>query len=150
MLYTNLRKLFFQSPSRPKDFYYSIRPLVIVSRCYGLLPFSFETNVYGEVHRTKVTIFDSIWFIVAIAMYFSCAFVVSMQIRLAPEYKSMIILLLAEQLLLVFGLVMCVVGIIMDMLNRDRILRNVQRFQSFDTEVEECVFARISHESLNV
>lgn len=135
MVYANLREFFSRSTSRPKDFYYSIRPMVIMSRCYGLHPFSYETNVYGEVHRTKVTVIDSLWFMVALTMYSTCAFVMSLHVRLSPEYKTVFLLMLAEQILLVFGLVMCVMGISMDMLNRNRILRNIQRFQAFDAEV---------------
>lgn len=131
----SIRKLFCRSSSRPKNFYYSIRPMVILSRCFGLHPFSFVTNVYGEVHRTKIKFLDSIWFIVVIVMYSSFALLISTHINLASEYKTVYVLMLGEQLLIVCGLVMCVVSVIMDMVNRNRILRNAQRFQAFDMEV---------------
>lgn len=132
---TNLRKLFSRSPSRPKHFYYSVRPIVVVSRCYGLNPFSYETNVYGEVHRIKITFSDSVWFIVAVGMYLSVAIILSTQTHFPAEFKSVFLLVLGDRMLAVHGLVMCAVSIIMDMMNRDRILQNVQRFQAFDTEV---------------
>lgn len=136
-IYANVRKLCTRWSSRPKNchYYYSIRPIIVLSRCFGLNPFSFKTNVFGEVYRTQITFFDALWFVAAITMYVTLTVLVSMHISLAPELESVYLLVLGDQLLLAFALVMCVVGVVMDMVNRNRILRNIQRFEAFDKEV---------------
>lgn len=68
-------------------------------------------------------------------IYVILVFFVSVRINPSSGHRSIQLLVLGDQLLLVFGLVMCVVAIVMDMVNRGRILRIVQRFEAFDKEV---------------
>lgn len=119
-----------------KAVYHSFRPIFYMSRLFGLAPFSVQTNLFDEVQRVKLTFFDLLWFCTAILMYLSLAvFGVLGPIR-PSDFGSVYILVLGDQLLLVFGLVMCFVSVIMDMVNRNRIMGNIQRFEAFDKEVE--------------
>lgn len=119
-------------------YYTSIRPIIILSRCFGLNSFSFKTNAFDQIDRTDLSIFDVFCFVVAITLYTSSALalIASIQLGLQPEYQSIYLLLLGDQLLLAFQLIVCTISVIMDMMNRDRILATIQQFEEFDKEVK--------------
>lgn len=125
-----------RSKLHSKTVYYSFRPLFNFSRCFGLFPFSIKTNLFGEVQRVKLTFFDLAWFCIAIAMYLTIAvFILFDSNNAQADVRTTYILVTGDKLLLVFGLLMCAASIIMDMINRNRILWNIQRFEVFDKEV---------------
>lgn len=120
-----------------KTVYYSFRPLFIYSRCFGMMPFSIQTNLFGEVQRVKVTLFDVAWLCMSIAMYLGLiAFVAfGSDADSVSDSRNSHILVLGDRLLFVYGILMCIVSCIMDLINRNRILWNIQRFEAFDKEV---------------
>lgn len=53
---------------RAENFYDCIRPAYILSRIFGLLPFSINYNGNGHVESVCAPRFDAIWFVGAILM----------------------------------------------------------------------------------
>lgn len=126
----------FRSKFQTKTVYHSFRPLFIYSRFFGLFPFSFKINVFGEVQHVKLTILDLFWLCLSIAMYSSLmAFVLFGPDNVESDLRSAHSLVLGDSFLFVYGFIMCIISIVMDLINRNRIAWNIQRFEEFDKEV---------------
>lgn len=135
MAWKNLPTICCSSTNRQKSFYCSIRPLLISSRCFGLSSFSIKTNLFGEVVQVKFTLLNFLWFS-AVILLFVGLICFNLHHSFAKfQLKSLYVLTLAEQILMIKGLTVGVVNIIIDVNNRERILRTIEQFTAFDKEV---------------
>lgn len=136
MVFKTFARICCNRPSRITNFYYSIRPIFTFSRCFGLSPFSIQTNLFGEAQHVNVTFFDLAWFGISIVVY-GCSGMFAMTLPIPQIFiETVYVLTLGDQILLCFGLLSCIVGSVLDMINRNRILRSIQRFEAFDKEVK--------------
>lgn len=119
---------------RAENFYDCIRPVYILSRIFGLLPFSINYDTNGHAESVCVRMFDAIWFAGAMAInlifiYFMIDFIKgSSPTRSAfSEFGG--------RLILIFSLVNSSLSIILDLFNQSRLLKISKDFFAFDAEV---------------
>lgn len=135
MIEENLRKTGWNPINKPKSFYYSIHPLLIISRCLGLCSFSIVLSPFGEAVQLKIHFFDMLWFLSCnlVCVFFVCFDILETITEF--QIESLYLTVLSERLLLITGLAMCAVNIVMNMINRNKILWNFEQFAAFDKEV---------------
>lgn len=128
---------------QPLNFASIYRPVYYLSRFFGLMPFSMTLNSNGDIHEPKVTAFDCLWFIISIGIYIVCAIIAFGNIihsTRADLESSLHLIILADHLLLIVGLLIGAFIIAMDMFNRFKIVNILKLFNSFDREVRDFFF----------
>lgn len=126
-----------RSKIESKSVYYSFSPLFSYSRCFGLSPFSIETNVFGEFQRVKLTCFDVVWF--CISIFIHVCLIIKLTTSLINDISRLkglhVFLLGFDHFLLSYAAIVCITYIVLNLINRNRILDNIHRFDAFDKEV---------------
>lgn len=121
--------------SKKLNFAHSFRPIYYVSRFYGLMPFSIVYNSKGKANEPWTGAIDILWFIISICAYISLAFL-SYQNMGVPKVPNVpIVLVFADDMILVVGLVYGAVIMAMDMCNRYKLVDILRMFQTIDKEV---------------
>lgn len=115
------------------DFAYTFRPIYYFSRIFGSLPFTIVFNSKGSVEGTKIRVFDSVWFILSIALYILLSFMRFRSIK--PPKHTSLVLLHGDFLLLKSALVFCILFIVMDMCNRFKLVDILKNLITFDEKV---------------
>lgn len=126
--------------SRKIDFFHTIRPIYFFSRVAGLMPFSLVRRANGEVRDIRVGAFDCLWFLVSIFLYLWLAFMCYQNVQLRKDANKSYIMILVSNVRVIFGLMVGVIAIGMDMYNRSRFIDIFKRFTVFDTEVNTSIF----------
>lgn len=126
------------------NFVTSLWPFYLFSRSLGLLPFSVKFDANGEIKKARVSVFDLLWFGLAISFYLSLAFFYfgsfnEQQISTSTSY----ILFLGDSLFNLNGLLYGVVIIIMDMCNRHKLVDILKRLSFFEKEASLFPFSSI-------
>lgn len=119
------------------DFMYSFRPLYYISRIFGYMPFSIVCDSNDSIKGPKIRLFDSIWFIIAMSVYISSAIMILQNVEY-PEIQSNIVMTVlksSDHLVLAFMLIFGAVIIVMDMLNRFKLVDILKDINTFDEEV---------------
>lgn len=132
----NSPKSWLRPKFQSKSVYQSFRPIFIFSRCFALIPFSIETSQLGEVERANLTFLDLIWPCIATAIYLGLT-VLSFfgAIGTKSDMRTTHILVIGDRLLFMFGVTIGTASITMNLINRNRLLWNIQQFEAFDKEV---------------
>lgn len=129
---------------------YGFQPIYIVSRLFGLMPYSIICKPNGEVKEARVKIFDLIWFIISICMCFAFALITFQNLKLPENKNESIILRIGDDLILIVGLLLGCVMIIIDMCNRFKLINILRQFEIFDKEVNRPISPfKISHAAAN-
>lgn len=117
------------------DFAHSISPLYYFSRAIGFLPYSIVFNSNNEIIKCRVSVLDLLWFVISIVFYLCFAifyYAASEYLKIGREVS---ILYVGDTILIVFGLIYGAIVIIIDMINRNRIVDILKRIYIFDKEV---------------
>lgn len=122
---------------RKFDFYHAFMPLYTFSRLFGYMPFSIVRSLNGNILTSKVTVLDLIWFFIAIVWYFLLAAIATKNLRLPQDPNESLTINVGDHLLLIVGLLLGIFSIIMDMFNRNKLVKIVQNFNTFDDEVSQ-------------
>lgn len=122
---------------RKFDFYHAFMPLYTFSRLFGYMPFSIVRSLNGNILTSKVTVLDLIWFFITIVWYFLLAAIATKNLRLPQDPNESLTINVGDHLLLIVGLLLGIFSIIMDMFNRNKIVKIVQNFNTFDDEVSQ-------------
>lgn len=112
----------------------AIRSAHRISRIFGQLPFSVKYKSNDEIDGTHVGIFDLIWFCISIAIYLYFFRTIWMTFDLSGDFQSLIIFLISR-LILLADLLLSAIAIILDMLNRNRLVGILKELKVFDVEV---------------
>lgn len=117
-------------------FYHSIQPVYIISRIFGLLPFTVLYNSNGYMHKAKVRLLDLIWFVFMIIVNFGLTY------KMVTKVQRMIdgdtsILFASGRLIILLNFVKVAVASILDMLNRNRLVKMLKDFLKFDKSVRK-------------
>lgn len=139
--FENARK----GPQKPEKFYACAQSVYILSRFVGLFPFSIKYDVNGHMKSVCVKIFDAIWFAGAISInlffiYFTIDFIKRSNSNQTPSTLSHF----GAKIFLIFGLLNTSLSIVLDLLNRNRLLKISKDLFAFDAEVTKShIFFRI-------
>lgn len=121
------------SKARPKQFLHSFQPIYYFSRCIGLWPFTIIYKANGSIDG-RVFLFDSLWFLISICLYLAALYYTYQDIENLLQkgfYLTRAIFQISQIPIFLFG----AVGIVLDMLNRNRFIAILKNFSDFDTEV---------------
>lgn len=135
-LLADLPPVLTNKPPKSKNinFVYSLRPIIYVSRMFGLLPFSIVCDTNGVILNAQVTAFNMTWFLIAICTYLSMALVCFQNVKVYKNLMSKT-LLIGDAVILTLYLINSAKAIIMDMFNRFRFIEILQKISFFDAEV---------------
>lgn len=115
-----------------------IYPVYILSRIFGLLPFSMGLNSRKTCIWLRVNVIDFIWFVTSIVIYAGfTGYLFTMPLSASLPYDSYI-MKIGGILILISGYLMAIISIIADMINRKKILKILRLFHDFDCKVGSC------------
>lgn len=125
-----------QSGARPKKFQHDFQSIYYFSRCIGLWPFTIEYNSNGPINAARVHLFDCLWFLIAICLYltallYSLEHTKSIQNVHEKYFFWNYIYKINHYPSLSFG----TVCIVLNMLNRKRLVNILNKFAFFDQKV---------------
>ena len=112
------------------------QPIYYFSRSVGLWPFTIIYNSNGSIKKARVCLFDILWFIASISLYLTAIFYTYDELNTLLNqndriFVSDILYHIFQIPLLFFG----AVYIIIDMLNRKKLVNILRKFIMFDNEV---------------
>lgn len=123
--------------SRPTNCSSVFQPLYLLSRVWGLAPFSIVTNSNGEVRSPKIGLHDGLQF--STMMVFYSFFVYNNLNTFEPSEENRNektwVLMLSGRLLELLGFLYGISAIIMNVRNRSKIINKVKLLTRFDREV---------------
>lgn len=116
------------------NYVYSLQPIYLFLRTFGLLPFSIVRDINGELHA-RVRVFDIIWFVISICIYiFMAVFCWRAEDHYDTPNKSDT-LFFVDAVLLTSFLITNILAIILDMYNRSKLIAILNWLTQFDNEV---------------
>lgn len=120
---------------RLENFYDCVCFPYIMSRIFGLLPFTIKKDTKGHMESVCVSIFDAVWFVGAISVNLTLAYLIICSLHGSSQFSSAI-LPIGGRIILVVGLLNAPLSITLDLLNRRRLLKIANEFFAFDKEVK--------------
>lgn len=121
---------------RDINFEYSVRPIYYFARAFGLMPFSVIRNSNGEIQKPHVGVINLLLFVVSICWYLILAYTSYRNVTfLLYNPDTSFILVLGDYLLLIVGLICTTFFILMDMVNRTRLVDFLKKVTIFDQMV---------------
>lgn len=126
------------------NFYHCIKPLCSISRVFGLLPFTIDLDPNGNIKRARVSVSNACWFICFIAATVVAFYFVETATVQQADLESSV-LFVSEQLFWFSGIFMLFLSMILDMLNRNRLVKILQDFIAFDESVRKKTLHSIQH-----
>lgn len=116
-------------------------PIHVVSRIFGLVPFTIARAPNGEVEGARVHKCDLLWFVAAIIIYIFLAYSYIDTNEIHCNSNQSYILTVGDNVLISLGLVIAAAVIVMDMYNRSRIIEIPKQFINFDKRVSWTFFS---------
>lgn len=123
-------------------FYDSMKPILVASRIFGLLPFTAHTDSKGRIERTSVDTFNAIFFIGVVTLNLLFAYF-SQFVVLKQKSATSVVFYFSDRLLWATQLLICLSSIILGMLNRNRFAKLVRDVTEFDKYVKSNIFETI-------
>lgn len=123
-------------PQSSCDFVHSFRPIYIVSRIFGHMPFSIVYNANGGIDRAVVNTLDIVWGIISFGIYSYALFLSSNWVRTQRSYKVLPTISIVIDAF-VFGSiqVLSMFTIVFDMCCRWELTALIKNFTIFDKKV---------------
>lgn len=118
------------------NFEHGFRPIYYFSRAVGLWPFSICHNSNGAIQSARISRLDGVWFFVSMCFHLlaMCYYYVNM-VDLEDSNKTILTFSILYSLFQTKSLLIGAVGIVLDMLNRRRLVNLLEKFMIFDSEV---------------
>lgn len=124
-----------QATDQKLSFSHSFRPTYLVSRAFGLMPFSIVYFPNGDIDRPKVSIIDGLWFAFSLCIYIFGIYVASsIPILNQGILKIALVLLIGYTICFELGLILGLLSVTLDMSNRFKIVDIMRKFTFFDQE----------------
>lgn len=120
--------------SQEYGFAYCFRPFHYFSRVFGYMPFSITFDSNAVTLRPTVKAFDVLWFLIAIIFYISTIIDFYIETMEIP-YTSSQILNRCARLMMIFTLFFGVFVIVMDICNRFKFVKILNKFNKIDEKV---------------
>lgn len=136
-----MRTVAWSSQSANVDFIHGIWPIYLLSRTFGLWPFSIIANANGMIQRSQFRARDALWFLISMGLFIE-AFNISIQglypFLIYSRYGtiSTIGYSVFELTNHAFG----IVAIVFDLFNRKQLAEILQGFSDFDNQVSRPEF----------
>lgn len=113
---------------------HTFRPIYIVSRLFGQMPFSIACTVNGKIDRPIVNILDGVWFVVSVSVYVYdiCR---SLGLLIICQKCTWELLFVGKMFLYTIVRVLGLLAIILDMCYRFRFIDIFKKIIIFDKRV---------------
>lgn len=128
-----LTKMIWKDCNRTNNVFSIALWIYIIARAFGSWPFTIEFNAKSRTSRVQVTKLDLIWFLLSLCIYglFNW-FAVFEQIR---QLQLSLVEILISQITQISSILVTMLSIAMDMINRNVIWQMILIFHRFDEEV---------------
>lgn len=124
-----------EAPVQKLNFSHSLRPIYLVSRAFGFMPFSIVYYPNGNIHKPRVSILDGLWFVISLCIYtFGIYFVFLYAIFNQLDAKMSWVLVISCTICFEIGFIFGYLSIIFDMGNRFKLIDIMKKFIIFDQE----------------
>lgn len=121
--------------SKRLTFAHSFKPIYIFSRIFGFMPFTIVLDSSGAIQTARVSVFDSMWFIIFIGTYlFSTLYFVT-YVRGKQVASTFATLAYATRTIVVFRKLFNCMCITTDMCNRFKLVEILKKIGTFDEKV---------------
>lgn len=122
-----------------KDLQHGFHPIYYFSRCVGLWPFTITYNSNGTIKAARIRLFDMLWFLFSIgfyltALYCNCAY---LKTNMQSDNTFHLINFTTQMAFILFG----IVGVVLDMFNRKRLVNILDSFAIFDRKVSSNIWS---------
>lgn len=118
------------------NFSHSFRPIYIVSRILGQMPFSIAYHLNGEIPGSRVTKLDVVWFIISSSIYIYATLLSSKCIYVTLEYNFTSTSTLGVVIIFASLLILGLLSIVFDMCCRLKFMDILNKFIIFDKKVK--------------
>lgn len=88
--------------SKKLSFAHSFKPVYILCRIFGFMPFSIAYDSNGEIQTARIRVVDLIWFIISIGVYLSSAFYFVIFVWCLPIPNKQATLIYGTRLIVLF------------------------------------------------
>lgn len=105
------------------------------ARAVGLWPFQIIHNTIESNEKTRVRLIDILWFFVSIAVYLTATYYSIDDIKYTEDGSAKSYVVIIYYIFQITALVSGAFSIILDMLNRNLLLKILEKFTTFDHEV---------------
>lgn len=129
----------WHSPSTKLDFNVGIWSIYHSSRVVGLWPFSITSTSNGTIRRTQFRTGDAVWLLISMCLLLAALINSIYQMHVftsQPVYGTLS--MLGFYAFEITNLVSGIFAIVFDLIKRDELLRILQNFTDFDSEVSVC------------
>lgn len=119
---------------RKINFFYGFRPIQYFSRIFGLWPFSIDCylNPNGMVQKSHLRPCDILWASLSMALYLAAAIIF---MRKLARSDTIFILSFGFYMIRVVSLLTVAATIVMNIINRNKLIAIIKQFARFDMEV---------------
>lgn len=126
------------------NFEHGFRPLYYFSRLAGLWPFTIihhsnETNL-----RARFDYFDGLWFVLTVCLYLALAFISYENLTSIQNQNEVFIARFVLYAFRITCFMFGVLGIVLDTINRNKLINILQKFIVFDKTVGFMVYLQVS------
>lgn len=129
----SLRKI--RTKSMEINFAKSLRPIYKFSRAFGLMPFTIVLDEHFNFKETRVRPLDILWCAISISLCVVMAVIYYRNIEIPKGQNVSIVLVFGDAMLVLLGLIYASTVIIMDMINRFKLIAILKSFNRFDNSV---------------
>lgn len=117
------------------NFARSLRPIYQFSRAFGLMPYTITCDENINFKGVRVRPFDILWCIISISLCITMAVVYYQNIELTNDPNVSIVLQIGDAMLLGVVLIYACTIIILDMINRFKLIKILKSLNCFDNTV---------------
>lgn len=113
---------------------HTYRPIYIVSRIFGQMPFSIVYHPNGDIHRPAINKLDAVWFLLSMSVFICLMY---SAIELFSTNSIVVSRISTLGNIIIFG-ISCILGllaIILDMCFRFKLINTFKKFTKFDQKV---------------
>lgn len=141
----------FRILKKSVNLYDLIRPMYVISRIFGMLPFRILRSSAGDsIVGQCVGPIDLIWFFVTIGIHFYLAFSSIQNIAADQHWQTKSLFSIGDNFIVLYDITIAILTIILDMINRHRFINILKKFIEFDKKVKSDHFFRnhitVSHQ----
>lgn len=129
------------------NFESGFRPAYYFSRFAGLWPFSIMHHSNGKIHRARVGFFEILRSILAICLNLTLLLDVYIEVKAGREKNTIRIQFVMFNIFKMSSLLFCAIVIMLNMINRNKLIDILGKFTTFDNEVSN--FSQIFLVNLN-
>lgn len=125
----------FRILKKSVNLYDLIRPIYVISRIFGMLPFRILRSSTGDIVGQYVGPIDLIWFFVTIGIYFFLAFSSIQNIAADQHWETKSLFSIGDNFIVLYDITTAILTIILDMFNRHHFINILKKFIEFDKKV---------------